>query len=114
MFDGWTWPLALVIVFIVLLGLALVSAVMLRLSAERARRATLRTLGQRRVALIGSGESECEPRLKRLEVVIEEIKALREGAFAPWSHHPVVRAAILPFGGAGALYVLDLLSKLGI
>lgn len=112
--DGWTWPVALVLVFALLLGLALASAVLLRLSAERARRATLRTLGQRRIALIGSGESGHQARLAQLETVIEEIRGLREGAFAPWSHHPVVRAAILPFGGAGALWVLDLFAKLGI
>ncbi len=113
LFDGWTWPLAIVAVFAILFGFCLGSAVMLRLAAERARRATLSSLRRRQVALVSDESKEAARRSRQIEIAIKSVEGIRQGAFARWSQHPILRAVMLPFGGAGALWAMDLLSKLG-
>jgi hypothetical protein len=113
LFDGWTWPLAIVAVFVILFGFCLGSAVMLRLAAERARRATLASLRRRQIALVADESKEAARRSRQIELAIENVEGIRQGAFARWSQHPILRAVLLPFGGAGALWAMDLLSKLG-
>ena len=112
-FDGWTWPLAIVAVFAILFGFCLGSAVMLRLAAERARRATLASLRRRQVALVAEDSKEADRRSRQIELALKDVEGIRQGAFARWSQHPILRAVLLPFGGAGALWAMDLLSKLG-
>lgn len=41
--------------------------------------------------------------------MLAEIRALREGAFAPLTQQPLVRALLLPLSGAGGLGLLEYL-----
>lgn len=45
---------------------------------------------------------------------MEEIKNVRTGAFSPWSRNPVLHALVLPFGGVGALALIDTLVQMGL
>ncbi|WP_247422879.1 hypothetical protein [Ralstonia pseudosolanacearum] len=131
LFDNWVTPWGLMAV--VAFGLAMVSigALALRSSAERIRRYTIerltnaqlgardrvlgapaRRLVRRNIMKDGMasepGQNKpCDP--DKLKLMREVATNLRQGAFAPLSEQPIVRALILPFGGAGALSILEYL-----
>ena len=41
--------------------------------------------------------------------LIEQVRNLRQGAFAPFFHQPLVRALLVPLCGAGGVQLLDYL-----
>jgi hypothetical protein len=43
-----------------------------------------------------------------LDAIAESVRSLRKGAFVPFTEQPLVRAALIPFGSAGGLYLVDL------
>ena len=51
---------------------------------------------------------------RQVELMISEVKSLQKGAFAGWTANPVFGALLLPFGGAGALWLVDLLVQFGL
>ena len=100
-FDDWDLPVGLLIVF----GLNALGAVFaartLRRSAEDARQKALVDLARVRFhASVGGGEAKYQRRLAAAQRAIEEIEAMRTGAFGPFSDNPLVGALLLP-GGAG-------------
>ena len=114
-FDNWDWPLSLIVIFGGAAAYALLCAIILRRAAERAR---IRIVRRLRLRALGAARSEIDQeqsgRSEQLRMLIEEIEGLRRGAFAPWSRHPLVKALLLPFGGIGAVVLLDLLSTVGL
>jgi hypothetical protein len=40
--------------------------------------------------------------------LIAQVRAERRGAFKPFVEQPLVRAALIPFGSAGGLYLVEL------
>jgi hypothetical protein len=103
LFDRWDWPLGLIAV----LGLnslcALFSAVVLWRSANQARHSILQEL--KRKVFISRVK---EPGAERLSLVIREIENLKQGAFAPFSEQPVLRAVLIPFGGISTAFLLEI------
>lgn len=114
-FDNWDWPLSLILIFGGAATYALLCAVILRHAAEKARLRIVRRLRLRAYrAAGGNGDQEAPGRTEQLRMLLEEIEGLRRGAFAPWSKHPIVKALLLPFGGIGAVVLLDLLATVGL
>ncbi|MCP4895873.1 MAG: hypothetical protein GY906_02775, partial [bacterium] len=113
-FDLWLWPFSLLLVFGVLSVFIIASGLILRRAAESSRQTSLLILSKLRSRFTGSEDKKEQRRHAQIELTIEELKNLKTGAFAPWSQHPLVRAIILPFGGAGTVLVLEVLSKLGM
>jgi hypothetical protein len=126
-FDAWNWPPALVIVLSVNSIIAASAVYLMRLSAIRAKRRILRKLEAKLFAAQGGAESRPEtdeagnanddshsnePQLneKQLNQVIKRIHDYHDGLFAPLSQQPVVRAVLMPFGGAGLVIILDMLA----
>jgi hypothetical protein len=98
-FDNWDWPLGLILVMSLSSLYAVWAAFTLRSAAERARKQVIRRLRDRYLTCIAGGK---EPhRANVLKELIEEIAAVRTGAFAPVSQHPVLGALLLPSGGLG-------------
>jgi hypothetical protein len=100
-FDDWDLPVGLLVVFGMNAAGAVFAARTLRRSAERARQTALQHL-QRIVfrASVGGETPEQQQRLAAAHRAIEEIEAVRTGAFGPFSDNPLVGALLLP-GGAG-------------
>jgi len=99
-FDNWSWPPSLLIVFVLNAGWALGSAIYLRRAAEQLRSAALDNL-----ALLRLGAFTDEVKRETFEELIEEIRTLKKGAFAPLSEQPFIRAVLFPSGGLGLLAV---------
>jgi len=113
LFDNWVTPWGLMAVVAFGLALVIIGALALRSSAERIRRYTIERLTNAQFGARDSMASEpdknepCDP--DKLKLMREVATNLRQGAFAPLSEQPIVRALILPFGGAGALSILEYL-----
>jgi hypothetical protein len=111
LFDNWVTPWGLFIVIGAGLGLVIVTALALRHSAERIRRYTVEQLTKTEVRLRGGNGYEAEKPLHpdKVKLMREVAEGLRTGAFAPLTEQPIVRALMLPFGGAGAMGILQYL-----
>jgi hypothetical protein len=99
-FDNWSWPVSLILVFSLNALWAFGSAAFLRRSAEQLRRAAIGKLQLLRVESYKSSR-----RRQMFDELIAEIRGLKNGAFAPLSEQPFIRAVILPSGGLGLLAV---------
>jgi hypothetical protein len=108
-FDDWNWPWQLHAYFAGL-GVALLwSASRLRRAAEEVRRGALKRLEASISTVVG--DKKQERRHAQLKVLRDHVLAIREGMFAPWSQRPAVQAILVPFGGAGAIAILDMIAK---
>lgn len=101
LFDNWYTPPPLLVVLCISALYAVACAFMLRQVAERARGSALERFTQLLIRV--RGDPDLEMLSGKIEIMIEEIKSLREGAFARFTEQPVVRALLLPIGSGGAL-----------
>ncbi len=108
LFEGWCWPSGLVMIYGSLLTLLLAAAIWLRTLVEQARRSTLKELTYFR------NQNSTNQSINSIDSVINLVENVQEGAFARWTQHPILRAVLYPFGGAGALYLLEYLGGLGL
>jgi AcrR family transcriptional regulator len=105
-FDNWDFPMALLVVWGICGGYAVVPAVLLTSAAEEARRTAIARLADKsRQARKESRTEDAE----ELDRTIEEVKGEHEGAFAPWTQHPMLRAILYPSGGLGLITSLQYL-----
>ena len=105
-FDNWTIPTGLFIVLGAAVLIVCGCAVLLRASAEDARRRVLSLLDDDLIRLKGSeGRTGAQ-----IEAMIARVKALHDGAFAPYSQQPLFRALLLPLSTFGGTALLDYFS----
>jgi len=104
-FDQWAIPISLVAVFLLTFAIALALVIILRHAAERIRRVSIERLTMEIVRL--EGVTPEPPVVKQLRTVLGEVRELRQGAFAPLAHQPLVRAALLPLSGASGLAIIE-------
>jgi hypothetical protein len=110
-FDNWDFPLSLSVVFTLNAAGAVFAARTLRQSAEYAREKALEKL-RRRLFDAGIEKESPHPEIKAAAAgqavaarqAIDEIKAVRTGAFGSFAENPVLGALLLP-GGAGLIAI---------
>ena len=103
-FDRWDWPPSLIIILSLNAFIALCCAFLLSRSAKMAKETTLKKLKERRVKEPVDGSKG------RLSLLIEDIENLTQGAFAPLSQQPYIRAVLAPIGGIATTILLSVLS----
>jgi hypothetical protein len=103
-FDRWPWPLALVIMFSLPLGLALISALLVRGSAEQLREKAYAEVRELWAGALRAGDSR---RAELSEIAMKSIAAEARGAFSPFTQNPALAAILLPLGGAGTGLALE-------
>lgn len=107
-FDDWYAPVALHIVTAISIGVVLACALSLRRSAEASRRqAQVRLLD---AALRAKGEPGGATLASQLDALRSRVESLREGAFAPYSQQPLLKAALLPLLTYGGTSLFDYLT----
>jgi hypothetical protein len=104
-FDRWDFPVSLMLIFGLNAAYALGNAVYLRRSAEEAKRAARAQLRERSVGL----PDEALKR-KQIEHMADAIDHNREGAFLPFTQHPLFGAIALPTGGTGLVFLIEYLA----
>lgn len=111
-FDRWSWPLPLIIVFSLELTTIVVSLFMVRRAALEAKERVIREIDTQLRLATAEGTKTASDRAATIRLVRDEIVNYRKGTFGPLSHHPVMIALLMPFGGLGTVVVLNLLSRL--
>jgi hypothetical protein len=114
-FAKWTWPPALVTVFVISAGLIIISALAIRSAA-----AEVKSLAKRRLIEVNQGFIGHEVTLsvgtkatarvryaEKLDNTINEIEGMKGGAFAPLPQDLSILAALLPTGGYGLITLLN-------
>ena len=98
LFDDFSMPWTLPASQAISVAVIIASVLAYRLAAENARKAARNHLTAKIVAAQGD-----EKKVGQLERILNEIEGLREGAFAPLTSQPIVKAVLLPlvtYGGA--------------
>ena len=98
--DDWDLPFGLDIIFAFMLFYAISAEVFLQRGAQQARKKAIDQLTDK-IRNKRNDKEENEWDIKRIEVEIERIKDLREGAFLPWYQLPVLQS----FGGLSSLWL---------
>jgi len=119
LFDNFDWPVGLIAIFLFSCAALLGSTLLVRRSADQARKNALAWLG-RRIAILkwqGTGTKGVllpghERALTRAEWQLGQIQqvggaALSEGFLS----NPLLRAVLIPIGGTGVLQLIDVAGK---
>jgi hypothetical protein len=112
LFDDFSMSSLRVIAYAASLCILIGAVVAYRLTAEKARRVTARHLADRIIA--AKGKKGSEGTAEQLEKLLTDTQELREGAFAPWSSQPLVRALLLPLLTYGGTLLVHLYALPGI
>jgi hypothetical protein len=110
-FDNWTFPPALVITLFAGLAIAITCALHLRSTAEKARRRTLDSLGEK---LLIAQQANGRPLEGPMRTLIERVETYRVGAFCPFTQQPWLKALLIPIGSLSALPILEFLLAMGL
>jgi hypothetical protein len=96
----WHWPLGLVVPLCASLLILFGCHVALRREAEAARAMALAKVSRRLLVAEGQGEAAA-PHAAQLRLMLANIEDIRDGAYAPISQQPLVKALLLFFSASG-------------
>ena len=105
-FDNWQLPAAVLVMVLLSVGVVLACAVALRRAAEKSREKALDDVHDA-LLLANAGGGGCAA---QLDLLRRRIEGLNEGAFAPFSQQPLLKAVLLPFATLGGTTLLDYLA----
>lgn len=108
-FDRWDFPAGLVVIFALNALYAFGNGVLLRRSAEEAKREAVRQL-RRRLKDLSDEPAVKQIQRRHIERMVERIEHTQEGAFLPFTQHPLFGAIALPTGGTGLVFLLEYLA----
>ena len=107
-FDNWGMTAGYLAIIIVILTLLTLAAFTLRQNAERIRRYTIEQFESLEVRMRAKDyQTTTQTTTEQMALMKDIAIHLKEGAFASFSSQPIVRAVLLPFGGAGLINLLD-------
>ncbi|MDN3920411.1 hypothetical protein [Roseateles violae] len=112
-FDNWQMPVAAIAMAALDVGVVLISAIALRRAAEKARHQALQAIDDW-LLQAHAPDAPKQPAPRQLELMRRQIAELDEGAFAPFSQQPLVKAVLLPFATLGGTSLLDFLSMANV
>jgi hypothetical protein len=107
LFDNWDMPWGLLIVFAASLIYVGACVAVLRAGAEDTRQFAVKILTDELIKAKGIPEEASHA--DKLETILQEIRSLQEGAFAPISQQPFIRALVLPLSGASGIALIEYL-----
>lgn len=109
--DRWDFPIGLLVIFGLNAAYAFGNGVFLRRTAEQAKRAAAAQMRTRLTGVSGVAASSKEKQslIERMAALIEDTQ---EGAFLPFTRHPLFGAIALPTGGTGLVFLLEYLATL--
>ena len=108
LFDNWQIGNSILLMFAGFVLWSLAMAALLNYGAESAREKALRRMQADLLWLKGAGP-DYAGLTEQFPGLIEQVRNLRQGAFAPFFQQPLVRALLVPLGGAGGIQLLELL-----
>lgn len=106
--DNWYIGGAVLVGLVVYVLWAIAMAALLNYDAEQARQKALRGMEADLRWLKGAGP-DLDKFTDGFPDLIEQVRKLREGAFAPFFEQSLVQAILVPLGGAGGVQLISLL-----
>ncbi|RDE51680.1 MAG: hypothetical protein DVS81_04685 [Candidatus Accumulibacter meliphilus] len=110
-FDDWNTPPALYVIATLSFGIMLACAIALRMTAEASRSHAVETMRDASLRARGLGNDAL---VGQLDVLRGRMEQLDEGAFAPFSRQPLLRAVLLPLLTIGGSSLFDYLALLNV
>ncbi len=108
LFDNWAIGGDQLAVLVCYVLWAVAMAAMLNIGAEMTRRKALEGMEADLLWLKGAGRDYARL-AERFPDLIAQVRNLRQGAFAPFFEQPLVRAILVPLGGAGGVQLVEYL-----
>ena len=108
LFDNWQFGGSVMFVLVLYVLLSVGSAILLNFGAEVARRRAIDRMEADLLWLQGAGPGASKL-AERFPTVIEQVRNMRKGAFAPFFQQPLVQAILVPLGGAGGVQLMEFL-----
>jgi hypothetical protein len=106
-FGHWNLTPSVVALLSVSAAIVIVAGLRLRGTTEAARGAALASLTHQLIVAKGVPN---DPLVRQLELIINEVKELREGAFAPYTDQKFIRALLLPLAGLASTALIEYMS----
>lgn len=108
LFDNWYMGGSVLAGLVVYALWSITMATVLNYDAERARKKALRGM-EADLRWLGGARAPLDKLCKPFEELIDDVRNLRQGAFAPFFEKPIVQAILVPLGGAGGVQLIQLL-----
>jgi hypothetical protein len=108
LFDNWQIGGSVLFVLVLYVLWAVAIAFLLNLGAEVARRRAIDSMEADLLWLQGAGPGASKL-AERFPTLIEQVRNMRKGAFAPFFEQPLVQAILVPLGGAGGIQLIEFL-----
>jgi hypothetical protein len=106
LFDNWEIGGSVLAILLMYLLWSIALAAMMNFSAEQARRKAVSGMEADLRWMKGAGKAY-EGLAGTFEDLLQDVRTLRRGAFAPFFEQPLVQAILVPLGGAGGVQLLD-------
>jgi hypothetical protein len=107
LFDNWQIGNSIMVMFAGFVLWSLAMAALLNYGAESARTKAVQRMQADLLWLKGAGP-DYAGLAEQFPGLIDQVRNLRQGAFAPFFQQPLVRALLVPLGGAGGIQLLEL------
>jgi hypothetical protein len=109
MLANWDMPVGLYVVFGLSAAYRVIAAHTLRRLAERTRRLALESLENEIVA--ATGRESDRGLASQLKLLRDNVERMRDGAFAPFTQQPILKAFLVPVMSYGGLALVEYLMR---
>jgi len=107
LFDNWSLTPAIAISVCIYLGWLIVLAALLKLAAENTRRRALSSMNADLQWLCGQKNAELAQLVEPFKRLIASVECNQTGAFAGLFDQPLLKALLVPLGGAGGTQLFE-------
>jgi hypothetical protein len=112
--DAYSTGAQVLVTYGISVGIVVACVLLLRWSAEAARDTATTNLTDALINARGQQTELAAGKAGQIELLLKRAETVRQGAFSPISHQPMIRALLLPLGTYGGSALLNYLSLAGI
>jgi hypothetical protein len=109
-FDNWNTTIPILVILMVGVLVTWICALIQRFDAEHLRNASISRLKEQKMAILY--RKDLDDITRQIDHAIEDIKFIKQGAFAPFSQQPVFHSIILALSSIGGTYLIEFVSAL--
>ena len=103
-FEGWNWSWEFAVFYLGFVAFVLVGGLRFQSEARRTRELFIDRLRKARTKADGEDA-------RKLQDTIDWVQQRREGAFVPWTQHPILQSVAVPLGGIVIITLLETLLR---
>ena len=111
LFDNWHFFPSIIVVMAVSVSFIIAFTFLLHRSVKVVRETSIETMQNSKSQCFRFTNNNAE--LEQLQLLIDEVKNERRGAFSSFVSNPLLKALLMPSGGVGGLYLLEYLGRVG-